>query len=231
VAQALSFPGAGQIQAINAAFDYDTANRLTWAQEGTTGMATCVNGQAGWCEGYGYDQFGNRALVASGHEMTAPVTAVTSFTASTNRNGGPGWTYDTNGNVTVDPAGSGFVYDSENRLAVACVATNCFGYGDDGNGRRVKRVYQNGTADVYAYDAAGQLAAEYLANSVGQSNVLCLTADQLGSTRVISQEGAVVVERRDYTPFGEEIVAAGSDPRTLAPEYAVEQGISQKIGV
>ncbi len=73
-------------------------------------------------------------------------------------------------------------------------------YAYDGEGRRVKK-----GSVVMVYDAFGRLAAEYggVADPVGTEY---LTADPLGSTRLVTS--AAGAERRclDYLPFGEQMV-------------------------
>jgi RHS repeat-associated protein len=63
---------------------------------------------------------------------------------------------------------------------------------------------------VYAYDAQGQLAAEFGPSS--DSGTRYLTADHLGSTRVITDSSGVAQKCYDYYPFGEDI-AAGTGAR------------------
>jgi hypothetical protein len=60
---------------------------------------------------------------------------------------------------------------------------------------------------VYVYNAQGQLAAEYTsAGSTTPPCVTCyLTADHLGSTRLVSDGHTVCNKRYDYRPFGEDI--------------------------
>src|SRR5260370_7213837 len=64
----------------------------------------------------------------------------------------------------------------------------------------------------------GQLAAEYASAPPAPSPcVTCyLTADHLGSTRVVTDGSGTVVARHDYLPFGEEIVSSN---RTTALSY------------
>src|SRR6202142_4757445 len=57
------------------------------------------------------------------------------------------------------------------------------------------------------YDAAGVLAAEYTSAAAQASpcGTCYLTADTLGSTRMITDETATPRECHDFLPFGEEI--------------------------
>ena len=106
--------------------------------------------------------------------------------------------YDAAGNLTAI-GGFTFAYDAEDRLVSSTLNSVTTTYAYDGEGRRVKK----GTV-VMVYDAFGRLAAEYggTADPVGTEY---LTADHLGSTRLVtSSTGA---ERRclDYLPFGEQM--------------------------
>jgi RHS repeat-associated protein len=109
-----------------------------------------------------------------------------------------GIAYDVGGNLTAI-GGFTFKYDAENRLVSSTLNSVTTNYVYDGEGRRVKK-----GSVVMVYDAFGRLAAEYggTADPVGTEY---LTADHLGSTRLVtSSTGA---ERRclDYLPFGEQM--------------------------
>jgi RHS repeat-associated protein len=109
-----------------------------------------------------------------------------------------GIAYDAAGNLTAI-GGFTFAYDAENRLVSSTLNSITTNYAYDGEGRRVKK-----GPVVMVYDAFGRLAAEYggTADPVGTEY---LTADHLGSTRLVtSSTGA---ERRclDYLPFGEQM--------------------------
>lgn len=72
------------------------------------------------------------------------------------------------------------------------VATN---YTYDGDGRRITKV-MGGVTTVYAYDAIGNLAAEYSSQTTPPTP-LCttcyLTADHLGSIRLVTDGTGVVM--------------------------------------
>jgi RHS repeat-associated protein len=87
----------------------------------------------------------------------------------------------------------------------------------DGSGRRVEKI-AGGTTTIYVYDAQGLLATEYsnVANPVAGTEYL--TADPLGSTRLVTNAAGAVVKRYDYVPFGEE-VSAGVGARATADGY------------
>jgi RHS repeat-associated protein len=106
--------------------------------------------------------------------------------------------YDAAGNLTAIGAFA-FEYDAENRLVSSTLNSVTTTYAYDGEGRRVKK-----GSVVMVYDAFGRLAAEYggTAEPVGTEY---LTADHLGSTRLVTS--AAGAERRclDYLPFGEQM--------------------------
>jgi RHS repeat-associated protein len=64
----------------------------------------------------------------------------------------------------------------------------------------------DGETTAYAYDAMGLLAAVYSTNPPLQPGTLYLTADNLGSTRLVTNAAGSVVACHDYLPFGEEIL-------------------------
>jgi RHS repeat-associated protein len=77
----------------------------------------------------------------------------------------------------------------------------------DGEGRRVQKIEQSGPTSTYVYDAMGQLAAEYDTGSSTASDTQYLTADYLGSTRMLTDANGNPVACHDYQPFGAEIPA------------------------
>jgi RHS repeat-associated protein len=120
-------------------------------------------------------------------------------------------------------------YDAENRQ-ISVSNTNPgmqATYYYDGDGKRVMR-YINGQRTMFVYDSAGQLAAEYDGTPpVFPVCATCyLSSDQLGSTRLVTNQNINVVERHDYLPFGEEI-QANQAGRTSA--WGVNDLITQKF--
>jgi RHS repeat-associated protein len=95
-------------------------------------------------------------------------------------------------------------YDAENRITSASGAPGSTTYEYDGDGRRVKKV-SGSTTTVFVYDAFGQLAAEYSTAGASSSGTQYLTADHLGSTRLMTDAAGAVKARYDYLPFGEGI--------------------------
>lgn len=204
-------------------YTYDALNRLlTAARTGATALAP-------YNHRYCYDRYGNRALT-SGSTQPPGGTGLTPIVADTNcpvadsiSNAtvaamflGNRWTSVThdafNGNV-VNDGWSALDYDVEGRVTKSTRTTCGTNFEEynyyDGDGRRVRRETKSGTTvqtnTVYAYDAAGALAAEY--TTVGASPVTgmrYLTTDHLGSTRLVTDSAGTEVARHDYMPFGQE---------------------------
>jgi len=107
--------------------------------------------------------------------------------------------------VSYDPAGNQitlpwrtFTYDAENRL-IAATEPNmaAINYVYDGEGKRVQKTV-GGLITTYVYDAFGQLAAEY-AMQPPASGLQYLTADPLGSTRLVTDASGNAVRRSTVT--------------------------------
>jgi YD repeat-containing protein len=65
---------------------------------------------------------------------------------------------------------------------------------------------QGAATTVYVYDASGQLAAEYSTQANQSPCATCyLTADHLGSTRLVTDQTGAIKTLHDFLPFGEEI--------------------------
>ena len=205
---------SGLASSLSRAFTYqDPANRLTSGNE-----------SGGWLQNYTYDAFGNRRLAStSAYAPNAGFTPLQSSTfptlASQHTNNrwirGAGDSYDAAGNQlslavygNYGSAGSSFAYDGENRLLAASVANGVgaatFVY--DGEGRRVEKITASGTT-TYIHDAKGDLAAEYSTAAPTVFGTQYLTADHLGSTRLITDPNGNPERCIDYLPFGEEIPA------------------------
>ena len=91
-------------------------------------------------------------------------------------------------------------------------------YTYDGDGQRVKKV-SGGTTTVFVYDAQGQLAAEYSSPAAPLAGRKYVTVDHLGSTRLITDPGGLVLERHDYRPFGDEVTFGTGSVRQGIPGY------------
>jgi YD repeat-containing protein len=186
LSQTITRPGQSWTQTYSG---YDGVNRLTAASEGNA-----------WSQTYGYDNFGNRAVLSGVVNAYATPTATSQYT--NNRWMGTGAAYDGAGNQTALPS-RGFTYDAENRLFASVQPnTPAISYSYDGDGRRVMKNV-GGTITTYVYDAQGQLAAEY--GPATDSGTSYLTADHLGSTRLLTDANGVTKRCYDYYPFGEDI--------------------------
>jgi RHS repeat-associated protein len=189
---------------------YDGLNRLTAATEG-----------ANWSRTFGYDAYGNMWVASGSGVPVDPFTPSQGWiNAANNRlvNAGLGIGYDNAGNQT-SIGGYARTYDGENRQVTSTLNNVPTAYGYDGDGRRVQKVScPAGTSPCtaaslgaavtnYVYDAQGQLAAEYATQPETPLCTTCyLTADQLGSTRLMT-DGTTGLPKalHDYLPFGEEI--------------------------
>ena len=189
-------------------YTYDELNRLKTAREAGSGT--------GWSQTYGYDRYGNRRVTGGADHGSNPALTpqmeIDIDTGSNRLAGIKGMNrlgYDWAGNLTADWAGRSLTYDGDNRM----VSFDTEGtdsdttYSYDGEGRRVKKVV-GGAITVYVYNAAGQLVAEYTNPWRQETGTRYLTADHLGSTRVVTGEDQSVLSRHDYLPFGEEIGTA-----------------------
>lgn len=87
-------------------------------------------------------------------------------------------------------------------------------YEYDGDGKRVKKhVPSTGEVTVFVYDAGGKLIGEYSTVAAPQSpKVSYTTADHLGSPRILTDENGTTISRRDFMPYGEEIMTPERHP-------------------
>jgi RHS repeat-associated protein len=162
-----------------------------------------------WGLQHAYDGFGNLAVTGPSLELATP-TNVNQYDVTNNRlqkdSSGvalPSDAYDGSGNLQHHPNMAGVMsYDAENRLR--SMGTETFVY--DGEGRRVQKAGPNGTT-TFVYDAQGNLAAEYGYGPAPLCAPCYLTADPLGSTRLVTDSAGIVKQRRDFQPFGGEIPA------------------------
>jgi RHS repeat-associated protein len=132
-----------------------------------------------------------------------------------------GWQYNPRGDLIRNGAGEQTVYDAEGRISVWCSETQSAqvcgtGAGQvwaarmvyDAEGRRVRKETTSGGTEYYQYGADQELLADY--GSGGMSGVQFLTADALGSTRVVTDGAGEVTNRWDYDPYGGLIAVAGT---------------------
>ena len=215
--QKISFSGLAS--PFEQTYTYDDLNRLQVAEEKVSGSTT-------WKQTFTIDRYGNRRFDSNNNNTTTFAGCSTdvcnpTISTATNRLTSTGYQFDANGSLTANAAGERFDYDAENHQKEFFAASNASSTPDasyfyDGDGRRVKKVSASETT-IFVYDASSQLIAEY-SNQISQTPQLSyLTADHLGSPRVITNENGAVTSRKDFTAFGEENVSA---QRTSALAYS-----------
>jgi RHS repeat-associated protein len=193
---------------VTQSFQYDGVNRLKVASEG-----------AAWSWTFDYDKFGNQWVSEWSGLSPGSLTATASswYDAQNRMTVAPSAQFDEAGNQT-HMGGYTFGYDAEGRVKDSTISGATTSYAYDGQGRRVKKALGSNTR-VFVYDAAGQLAAEYSTGEPTEFGTSYLTADHLGSTRVVTDANGEVTERHDYRPFGEELFA-GVSGRTADLKYS-----------
>jgi RHS repeat-associated protein len=227
VSQRLTVPAtAGGPLSWPTAYEYDGVNRLKTATESPSSGT-------GWAQSFSYgDQFGN-VLISGGSNVVPTGQICSSYNSANNRCNASGFQYDGGassgpGNLTT-MADRTMAYDAENRQVSLTDSGTTTLYSYDAEGRRVSKV-TGGVATTYVYDAMGQLVAEY--GGAGVNTAGCsrcyLTADHLGSTRLVTDAQGAVVSRHDYTPFGWEI-GAGYGQRSQVTGYATANWVQPKF--
>ena len=199
-------------------FAYDALNRIWLARTQTTGANA-------WGQAFGYDPWGNL--------LTTALTrgAAPSFSVAANaQNQIVGYCYDASGNL-LDPNACPFgnphtyAYNAEGQMISAVAGAYIYTY--DGDGQRVKKssgkLYWYGTnAGVLAEsDLSGNITDEYvffggkrIARRDAAGNVDYYFADQIGSSRVVSDASGNVLDDSDFYPFGWERPVASSSGNT-----------------
>jgi RHS repeat-associated protein len=199
-------------------YEYDAANRIKKVTEGTE------------YQNYGYTQHGNRWVETTSVNWS-PAGDMTPrdeawYDGKTNQlQNATLPVAHTGGNLTQMGTHT-FSYDAENRIVNATVNSATTGYGYDGEGRRVRK-----GSTVYVRDAFGKVAAEY-GGEVQEYATQYLTADHLGSTRLVTNKAGAMLQCMDYLPFGEEIartdcgaVGRGPSRKFTGKERDTETGL------
>ncbi|MET0753109.1 MAG: RHS repeat-associated core domain-containing protein, partial [Pyrinomonadaceae bacterium] len=230
---------AGLSSEIKQSYTYDDLNRLKSATE------TFNNGTQSWKQTFNYDRYGNRTFdpnntstlnQSQSWKATNPTiqTADNRLKKDQDNDNINDYDYDKTGNVRLDAENKRFVYDAENRLKEFFKGTNNSEtpdatYSYDGNGKRVKKISASEIV-VFVYNADGTLAAEYSTTPPEDAKVSYLTADHLGSPRIITDEAGMVVSRHDYLSFGDEITTTLGNiaGRTAAQHYGAEDEIRKQ---
>ena len=194
-------------------YKYDSLNRLIEAKEksGTT---------QNWIQNVGYDRFGNRT---SFNQFIGTQQANQTPTIDPEKNRfttGQGFTCDFDGNLIADSQGRQFTFNGDNKQTQVKDANNVpIGtYQYDGTGARVKKITASETT-IFVYNAGGKLLAEYSTQTASNPTISYLTQDNLGSPRVITDNGGNVSSRRDFLPFGEELNANNATKRLETQKY------------
>ncbi len=207
--QKITVPTVGATSGFTAiqTYTYDDLNRLGSATETISSTQT-------WKQTFEYDRYGNRRFNTMGSNTTtmgscSAAVCNPTISTSTNRISQSGYSFDANGNLTVDGSGNQFSYDAENhQKEVKDSGNNLLGtYLYDGEGRRVKKVAGSETT-IFVYDGGGQMVAEYSTVTATTPQVSYLTQDHLNSPRVITNEIGAVTSRKDFSAFGEESTAS-----------------------
>src|SRR6185369_13570652 len=177
--------------------------------------------------GGGNGQYGNVRVTGSTMIPTGMVCG--SYDASTNRCADTGYGYgDGRGNTTSYPGSRMAGYDGESRQ-LTLTDGGTWQYGYDGEGRRVTKT-GGGQTVTYVYDARGELAAEYGGTVDTSGCTRCfVTADHLGSTRMMTNESGGVWRRYDYLPFGYEIGSSWGGRSGVAGYQSQADGTEPKF--
>ncbi|HMO82385.1 MAG TPA: RHS repeat-associated core domain-containing protein [Pyrinomonadaceae bacterium] len=153
-------------------------------------------------------------------EAIRPIVNPSVNTANNRLNG---YAFDPAGNTTVDAEGRQFTYDAENKqVKVKDSQNQTIGeYFYDGNGLRIKKfVPLTSDSTVYVYDIDGKVIAEYSTQLSHTPQVSYLTHDHLGSPRILTDENGNTISRRDFRPYGEEIIRAGYGQDSVQEKFA-----------
>ncbi len=230
----------GSIQCITDAVDggrsvnygYDALGRMISAQ--TNGDSSYPQ----WGLSESYDRYGNR-LSQSLTAGSGPSSNLT-FTAN---NQPVGYNFDASGNMTVEPLipqQNYMTYDGENRMtAVSGNAAASYGY--DGNGLRVVKSVQGGTATVSIYSGSSVIAEydngaapaspsrEYIYNPAGGATTGLLAMVSGGATtyyhqdhesvRLTTDANGNVLTQAGTFPFGEPWYSAGQANKWVFTSY------------
>ena len=236
--QTISVPdtSGNYVAQMSQSYGYDELNRLKIAGEGNV-LAPCRDQNnaviACWQQTYLYDRYGNCTFDVStdesGNKKTSDNALSSLLTIDPNNNrfttGQGSILYDSAGNLTREFNGHTFGYDGENKQVTYDGGATMAGgasYYYDGDGKRVKKVTGvSMETTIFAYDAVGQMVAEYSSvTPQGPGGTSYLTSDTLGTPRIITHSSGAVKARRDYMPFGEEIGLLGG--RTTGQGYVAD---------
>jgi YD repeat-containing protein len=196
----------------------------------STPNCTATSDPVNYSRGFGYDAFGNMYL--SGLSVIPEPTALQAPGLYTSNNQLPSTmaSYDAAGNQT-SYGGNTVTYDAENRQILVAGSGVNESYLYDGDGKRVGKLNGATSTTVFVYDAMGRMAAEYSTAGDSTSCTTCyLSADHLGTARMITDQGGKVVSRHDYLPFGGQIAAnqAGRNSQWGSGNESINQKFTGK---
>jgi RHS repeat-associated protein len=227
--QKISFNGLSK--PFEQTYAYDDLNRLQSSTETINNGATTT-----WKQTFQYDRYGNRTFdgtnttnlsQSSPTKVTNPLINTSDNRLKKFQDGDAlaDYDYDKTGNLTQDSEGKQFLYDAENHqkeVKVNGVSKGKYLY--DGDGRRVKKISDLETT-IFVYNGGGQLVAEYSTQQSSTPQVSYLTADHLGSPRIITDNVGKVIARKDFNAFGDETSSAqrtdtlGYKPEEIRQDY------------
>jgi RHS repeat-associated protein len=230
----------GVIQCITDAIDsgrtvnygYDVLGRMTTAK--TTGSS----GYPQWGVSDSYDRYGNRL------SQTVTAGSAPSSSLSFGSNNQPtGYTFDTSGNMTVEPLSppNSMTYDGENRMTGFSGNGGAAIYTYDGNGLRVVKSVSGGTTTVSVYAGSSVLAEydngaaptspsrEYIYNAAGGETTGLLAMISAGATtyyhqdhlsaRLTTNASGTILTQDGTFPFGESWYQSGVGNKWLFTSY------------
>lgn len=208
-------------------FVYDSLGRLKQASEHPGNALSNTT----YKMSYDYDRYGNRKMSPNQAQALQPYTPVVDadIDPQTNRFTN-NVTYDDAGNVTDDNKFTvmRYAYDANGRQNSSSTreGTPVSSAVYDGLGQRVQTT-NGGVTCNYVFDVEGRVIAEYSSQAAGAGGVRYVSADAQGSTRVVTDVNGAPLVRRDYEPFGAEVVA-GTGLRTAAQKYGETESTRQK---
>jgi hypothetical protein len=183
-------PGYATPLTFNQSFTSDGVNRMKTATD-----------SGGWSRSAAYDAYGN--MTPSGN----PAPRTMSFNGNNQLVGQTSGDDQAGSELSVYGNALGYDYEGHITSKTDGVTQAVETYVFDGDGERVEK-YNAASRTVFVYDALGRMAAEYATATHMPTCITCyLSQDHLGTARLVTDQNGNVVGRRDYLPFGEEILA------------------------
>jgi RHS repeat-associated protein len=225
--QTIVVPDVGNNQGFTATqtYNYDSLDRLKQVKES-------VGSETKWQQTFLYDRYSNRRFDASqtttlNQQLASNLTNPTADEQNNRFKQQDGYSYDSSGNMTQDAFGNRFNYEADGRTSKFFNSSNNTSQPDavyfyDGESKRVKKVVGSVTT-VFVYDAMGKMVAEYSNESANSTPTISYTTqDDYDNLRVMTNATGQITQRRDYMPFGEELIA-GYGNRIEALGYTANQ--------